>query len=758
MKKKGLVIGLAVALTVVIILAVVMLTVFVNVLKKAEEGQRRQDAVSEELQAKIDEITGNLGKQDVLGVEDFKKELASQLAGLKMDVSAETLESAVTAALAEYGVSKSFESVSLTEAQIQMIVTRVLSGTVTVDQMENIVRKYSGGGSSLTASQIQKIVDTAMAKSLTTAQVKLIVEQELAGVKADIESIKNSLLTAEQMEQIIKKYLTDITTVPAGGSLGDAIANAAADATVELEGGITLSEDVIVSKNITLNLGSNKIDASAGGKIIVKKGATLKIVGTGSIEGAGTILDVSGKLVIEGGTYVGGKSTVAAIAAQKDSVVTINGGTFKAADANVYYGVFAGENASVVINNGTFAFPIAVSGNAVTSTGANLVINGGTFTGNGGALAEEAEPVIFWPAGTLSIYGGTFEAPSTVLAVCGGDVTLYGGTFTSTGAKIANFGAGSGSFSDGNVISVITNRGKGYAFGGLTVESAVTLNAAAGHNTAAVYTTQEDFTAGKQPSSAKWAAANINIAENVASDVILPTAYVDFEFANGAVTDAKGHVNITYNKATVQNVTVSAAGKSATVGALVVKNASVTKPTSYVVAQFNEITTTAEMKAWAEKGFTVEAFYLMNTASTAQGVVCATEKNCGWGIAHAKDGRPYFITGNGGGYNAGAYAKTAVSKTELVHVVGVYDFENMEERFYVNGELAATVKFTAGYGCIPEYAAFNKFVLGGDIKPSGEGGDFGVSGMTMVDAKIYSTALNDTQAGIAYESAMTIFD
>ena len=191
MKKKGLVIGLAVALAVVIILAVVMLTVFVNVVKKAEEGQRRQDAVSEELQAKIDEITGNLGKQDVLGVEDFKKELASQLAGLKMDVSSETLESAVTAALAEYGVSKSFESVSLTEAQIQMIVTRVLSGTVTVDQMENIVRKYSGGGSSLTASQIQKIVDTAMAKSLTTAQVKLIVEQELAGVKADLETIKN---------------------------------------------------------------------------------------------------------------------------------------------------------------------------------------------------------------------------------------------------------------------------------------------------------------------------------------------------------------------------------------------------------------------------------------------------------------------------------------------------------------------------------------------------------------------------------------
>ena len=757
MKKKGLVIGLAVALAVVIILAVVMLAVFANVVKKAEEGQRRQDAVSEELQAKIDEITGNLGKQDVLGVEDFKKELASQLAGLKMEVPADTLESAVTAALAEYGVSKSFESVSLTEAQIQLIVTRVLSGTVTVDQMETIVRKYGGGGSSLTASQIQKIVDTAMAKSLTTAEVKLIVEQELAGIKADIENIKNSLLTAEQLEAIVKKYCTDIVTVPADGDLAAIIANCAEDSILELEGGITLSGDVIVSKNITLDLGTNKIDASAGGKIVVNKGTTLTIRGTGLIEGVGTILDVSGKLLIEGGTYVGGQSTVAAIVCGKDSVVTISGGTFKAADANVYYGVFAGENANVVINNGTFAFPIAVSSNAVTSTGANLVINGGTFTGNGGALAAEAEPVIFWPTGTLSIYGGTFEAPSTVLAVCGGDVTLYGGTFTSTGAKIANFGAGSGSFSDGNVISIITNRGKGYEFKGLTAEAAVTLNVAAGHKTVAVYAAQADFAAAKQIISTKWIGNNVNIAENVASDVLLPTAYVDFEFANGTVTDAKGHVDIT-NKATVQNVTVSAAGKSTTVDALVVKNTNISAPTSYVVAQFNEITSTAEMKAWAEKGFTVEAFYLMNTASKGQGVVCATEKNCGWGIAQAADRRPYFITGNGGAYNTGAYAKSAVSSTELVHVVGVYDFENMEERFYVNGVLAATVKFTAGYGCIPDYAAFNRFCLGGDIKPSGDGGDFGVSGMTMVDAKIYSTALNDAQADLAYKSAMTIFD
>ena len=50
--------------------------------------------------------------------------------------------------------------------------------------------------------------------------------------------------------------------------------------------------------------------------------------------------------------------------------------------------------------------------------------------------------------------------------------------------------------------------------------------------------------------------------------VELPEAYVDFDFRNGTITDAKGHVTIENRGATVVEATVTAGGKSASLDAL----------------------------------------------------------------------------------------------------------------------------------------------------------------------------------------------
>ena len=88
-------------------------------------------------------------------------------------------------------------------------------------------------------------------------------------------------------------------------------------------------------------------------------------------------------------------------------------------------------------------------------------------------------------------------------------------------------------------------------------------------------------------------------------------------------------------------------------------------------------------------------------------------------------------------------------------MLGVYDFEAKEQRIYINGVLQATTPIGGDY-FYGSAGSFNKFCLGGDIKPTGEGGDFVCPNMTMVDAKIYSSALSDEQAESAYQNALSL--
>ncbi len=226
------------------------------------------------------------------------------------------------------------------------------------------------------------------------------------------------------------------------------------------------------------------------------------------------------------------------------------------------------------------------------------------------------------------------------------------------------------------------------------------------------------------------------------------SVYVDIDFKDGTVTDAKGNVTIV-NNATVEKTAVTHNGKNATMDALVIKNTD-----QNVTCTFNKMNDVNQVAAFAEAGFSVEAFYVMGQkGDAAQGVICGTEAG-GWGIAEDKTGKPYFITGiPGGKYNTGSYAKDVASTSELVHVVGVYDFINKKQMIYVNGVLESTQTIQNGYGAGAE-KAYNMFCLGADVKKDGSAGDFLCPSMVMIDAKIYDGALSSDEVKTAYDNAV----
>ena len=223
--------------------------------------------------------------------------------------------------------------------------------------------------------------------------------------------------------------------------------------------------------------------------------------------------------------------------------------------------------------------------------------------------------------------------------------------------------------------------------------------------------------------------------------------YVDFDFAGGKVVDTKGHVSI-QNSASAQKATVTHKGTTATVDALVV-----TSSGQHALCTFDELKGASDVNKFAEDCFTVEAFYVMGQKGSIQGVVCGTQAG-GWGLAEDKTGKPYFITGTtGSAYNDSVYAKQTSSKTELVHIVAVYDYKANTQSIYVNGVLEDTKSLKGGF-CAGAGSSYNKFSLGNDVTTEGVGGDFPTPAMTMVDAKIYKGAMSAAEAKTAYDNAV----
>ena len=226
-----------------------------------------------------------------------------------------------------------------------------------------------------------------------------------------------------------------------------------------------------------------------------------------------------------------------------------------------------------------------------------------------------------------------------------------------------------------------------------------------------------------------------------------PGLYADIDFSGGAITDSRGKLDITNMGGVVSDVSVSHAGKSSTVPALQAGSS------KYVVCQFSGIGSTGAMLTFMSGGFSVEAMFVDRAPGSAiHGVVCGTQYG-GWGLAVKDTGVPYFIVGENS-YNSykSVSAKSAISKTELSHVVCVYDVAGKKIHIYVNGSLSASTDISGSY-YNGAGTAFNRFCLGADISES-SAPDFPCTDMVITDVKFYTGALDADAVHAAYEAAL----
>ena len=91
------------------------------------------------------------------------------------------------------------------------------------------------------------------------------------------------------------------------------------------------------------------------------------------------VINNSGKLTINGGTF-NGVSNCYALTNKTGAEMVINGGTFTASR-----GVIAAEGGTVTINGGTFTVTgdSSIPAHVVYASNGNVTVNGGTFVNNG---------------------------------------------------------------------------------------------------------------------------------------------------------------------------------------------------------------------------------------------------------------------------------------------------------------------------------------------------------------------------------------
>lgn len=165
-------------------------------------------------------------------------------------------------------------------------------------------------------------------------------------------------------------------------------------------------------KNIVLDMNKHSITVKTDfvGRPIVNEG-TLKVKGEGTIDSSASdnggygAINNKGTLIIENGTYRGSTSASGASIRNtgKNSVLTINDGTFEKATCAVY------NEGTATIENGKFVGTTCSKCNGNiwsytvrnTSTDSNMVINGGEFIGTQGAVSAAT--------GYLEINNGTFK-------------------------------------------------------------------------------------------------------------------------------------------------------------------------------------------------------------------------------------------------------------------------------------------------------------------------------------------------------------
>ena len=223
-------------------------------------------------------------------------------------------------------------------------------------------------------------------------------------------------------------------------SLAEAVANANKNDTIQILRSATLSEPIIVDKNVTIvpYVTSETAEPETGGVTLsivynfntttsndpalfyVMNGATLTLGGGGS--------DVQkGELYVTGNTNVGNISLVTI--ANGGSFVQNDGITLKgnSTSANAGAVMLLGSGAKATMNGGNIESTQGAWGAVYVGNGAEMIVSGGTISGNTAANAISLDDVSY------NAYG--------IYAEAGGTVTLNGAVTISDAIRLATLGA-----------------------------------------------------------------------------------------------------------------------------------------------------------------------------------------------------------------------------------------------------------------------------------------------------------------------------
>lgn len=200
-------------------------------------------------------------------------------------------------------------------------------------------------------------------------------------------------------------------------TLAEAIEEAPAEATIQMQQDTTLEDAVNITKDITLDLNGKTITSNRSARwafAVETSGVTFTIDDTatgGTIKSArddnsNVIIVSAGELVVKDGTL---ENNWYVVYVSQSGVATIEGGTLKSSVA------------SALSTNGSSIGDEDYSGNAVMNV-------------KGGHLISEQDVTIYVPAGTLNVSGGIIEG-CTAIYVKSGTTSITGGTIKGTGAK-----------------------------------------------------------------------------------------------------------------------------------------------------------------------------------------------------------------------------------------------------------------------------------------------------------------------------------
>ena len=228
-----------------------------------------------------------------------------------------------------------------------------------------------------------------------------------------------------------------------------------------------------------------------------------------------------------------------------------------------------------------------------------------------------------------------------------------------------------------------------------------------------------------------------------------PTAdIVDADFhADGSITDKNSNTTfIKYNGVQVGNVNVSHNGTNYQTTGMTISNFG-----QAVMGTLNNITTMSSATSLYQYGLTIEAFVVNKSPSGLQSFMTSTQ-NGGYGI-YIENGRPLFETYTDTSYKDSYASQSTISTTDLTHIVGVYDFVNGKATIYINGVKSNIIDISGSFAAATG-SGFNKLGFGADTDGSGLPTEFRTSNYVMVDAKVYSSALNGAQVKTAYINAV----